>query len=184
MLHFMARRTTTRYPQAGAKALTSPRVPPILFSFSNAPMTATDFGFNTVRNDSRNTSFIAYPPKNISTQRRGAEDAKAAEKNGNRILRIAADVTNSCQHPFAQINSRSSLRPRLPVLRALCVNAPDAVLGTAGLSFIEVRNLVSCELREACEHAVAYLQGGIPVRHQAKAFFRVDKDDQVRRVRA
>src|SRR6185436_3478047 len=60
MWHFMARRTTTRFPQTGVP-LTSPRVPPILFSFSDAPMTATDFGFSTVRNDSRNTSFIGTP---------------------------------------------------------------------------------------------------------------------------
>ena len=66
MWHFMARRTTTRFPQTGAKALTSPRVPPNLFSFSDAPVTATDFGFSTERNDSRNTSFIYYPPNNFN----------------------------------------------------------------------------------------------------------------------
>ena len=80
MGHFMVRRTTTRFPQTGAKALTSPRVPPILFSFSDAPMTATDFGFNTVRNDSRNTSFIAVVLKKIQNPTQRHRDTEDTEK--------------------------------------------------------------------------------------------------------
>src|SRR3954464_13917750 len=70
-------RTTTRYPQSGAKALTGPRVPPILFSFSEAPMTATDFGSNTVRNASRRTSFMSRPPDQSTRILHGPADDDA-----------------------------------------------------------------------------------------------------------
>src|SRR6476646_5710626 len=82
MLHFMARRTTTRYPQAGAKALTSPRVPPILFSFSDAPMAAQDFGFNTVRRDSRSTSVISHSLDLLNVAFHGPADDDALPASG------------------------------------------------------------------------------------------------------
>src|SRR3954452_13558377 len=74
---FVARRTTTLYPQPRAKPLTGPRGPPILFSFSEAPMTATDFGSNTVRNASRRASFMSLPPDQFTRVLRGPADDDA-----------------------------------------------------------------------------------------------------------
>src|SRR3954465_8982819 len=87
---FVARRTTTRYPQSGAKALTGPRVPPIFFSFSEAPMTATDFGSNTVRKASRRTSFMSPPPDQFTRVLRGPADDDALPATGRQVANGSA----------------------------------------------------------------------------------------------
>src|SRR6185312_7058206 len=65
-----------------ALPLTSPRVPPILFSFSAARMTATDFGFSTVRRVLRSRSVMWHSLDLLDVAFHGPADGDALPTNG------------------------------------------------------------------------------------------------------